>query len=83
MVYPFLGYSQSELKFQLQQEEVSGIVELPLKEFLDDRIVVTNNMKTSYAGSIDVPGFQVNEHFIWGATAMMLSELKETLKMVF
>ena len=83
MVYPFLGYSQSELKFQLQQEEVSGIVELPLKEFLDDKIIVTNTMKTSYAGSIDVPGFQVNEHFIWGATAMMLSELKETLKMVF
>ena len=82
MVYPFLGFCKKELEFQLQEDEVAGIVELPLKEFLDDRIVVTNNMKTSYAGSIDVPGFQVNEHFIWGATAMMLSELKETLKMV-
>ena len=82
MVYPFLGYSQSELEFQLQQDEVAGIVELPLVDFLDDRILVTNRMKTSYAGSIDVPGFQVEEHFIWGATAMMLSELKETLKMV-
>ena len=82
MVYPFLGFCKKELEFQLQEDEVAGIVELPLKEFLDDRIVVTNIMKTSYAGSIDVPGFQVNEHFIWGATAMMLSELKETLKMV-
>lgn len=82
MVYPFFGYSQNELEFKLQQDEVAGIVELPLKDFLDDRILVTNAMKTSYAGSIDVPGFQVDEHFIWGATAMMLSELKETLKMV-
>ena len=55
---------------------------MPLKEFLDDKIIVTNTMKTSYAGSIEVPGFQVDEHFVWGATAMMLSELKETLKMV-
>ena len=82
LVHPFLGFCKNELAFQLQQDEVAGIVELPLKEFLDDKIIVTNRMKTSYAESIDVPGFQVNEHFIWGATAMMLSELKETLKMV-
>ena len=82
MVHPFFGYSQNELEFQLQEDEVAGIVELPLTDFLDDKILVTNRMKTSYAGAIDVPGFQVAEHFIWGATAMMLSELKETLKLV-
>ena len=82
MVHPFFGYSHDELSFEIQEDEVAGIVELPLKDFLDDKIVVTNIMKTSYAGSIEVPGFQVEEHFIWGATAMMLSELKETLKLV-
>jgi len=82
MVYPFLGYCQDALDFELQVDEVAGIVELPLKDFLDDKIIVTNTMITSYAGSIEVPGFQVNEHFVWGATAMMLSELKETLKLV-
>lgn len=82
MVHPFFGYSHDELTFELQEDEVAGLVELPLKEFLDDKIIVTSTMKTSYAGSIEVPGFQVKEHFIWGATAMMLSELKETLKLV-
>ena len=82
MVYPFFGYSQSELDFELQEDEVAGLVELSLVDFLDDKNVTTTKMKTSYAGSIDVPGFRVNGHFIWGATAMMLSELKETLKMV-
>ena len=82
MVYPFLGYSQDELEFILQEDEVAGIVEFPLIDFLDDKILTTTTMNTSYAGSIDVPGFQVKEHFIWGATAMILSELKETLKMV-
>lgn len=82
MVYPFLGYSQDELEFVLQEDEVAGIVEFPLIDFLDDKILKTTTMNTSYAGSIDVPGFQVKEHFIWGATAMILSELKETLKMV-
>ncbi|MGL2966699.1 NUDIX hydrolase [Flavobacterium sp. XGLA_31] len=82
MVYPFMGYSHHELQFVLQEEEVAGLVELPLADFLDDSILKNKIMKTSYADAFEVPGFQVNEHFIWGATAMMLSELKETLKMV-
>jgi 8-oxo-dGTP pyrophosphatase MutT (NUDIX family) len=82
MVYPFLGYSTSDLDFVLQEEEVAGLVEFPLTDFMNDAIIVNTIMKTSYAGSIEVPGFQVNEHFVWGATAMMLSELKDTLKLV-
>ncbi|MGL2964826.1 NUDIX hydrolase [Flavobacterium sp. RSB2_4_14] len=82
MVYPFMGYSENELDFSLQEEEVAGMVELPLVDFLNDNIVMNVVMQTSYAGAIDVPGFRVNEHFIWGATAMMMSELKETLKLV-
>lgn len=82
MVYPFLGYCNDELVFVLQEDEVAGMVEFPLADFLQDSILTTKSIKTSYADTIDVPGFQVNEHFIWGATAMILSELKETLKMI-
>lgn len=82
MVYPFLGVSQDDLEFVLQKDEVAGMVEFPLADFLDDSIVKSTSIKTSYAETMEVPGFQVNEHFIWGATAMMLSELKETLKLV-
>ena len=82
MVYPFLGYCDHEITFELQQEEVAGIIELPFSEFMDEAIVVTKSMDTSYSESIEVPCFKVEEHYIWGATAMMLSELKETLKMV-
>ena len=82
MVYPFLGYSEKELDFVLQEEEVAGLVEFPFADFMNDNIIVNTVMQTYYAGSIEVPGFQVNEHFVWGATAMMLSELKDTLKLV-
>ncbi len=27
-----------------------------------------------------VPAFKIQEHIVWGATAMMLSELKDVLK---
>ncbi len=82
LVYPFLGISSSELEFTLQTEEVAGIIELPLSLLLDDSIITTKSLETSYAKSIEVPVFEIGEHLVWGATAMMLSELKDSLKMI-
>lgn len=82
LVSPFLGISEEELSFDLSPDEVSGLIELPLYEFLDDELVVQVNMSTSYASNISVPAFQINEHLVWGATAMMMSELKEIIKKV-
>ena len=83
LVQPFFGYSEEELSFKLQEDEVAGIIELSVMEFLDDSIIISKSMTTSYSKSVEVPCFIVNEHYIWGATAMMMSELKETLKKVF
>lgn len=82
LVYPFLGVSQSELTFTLQEEEVAGIIELPLSTLLDDSIISIKDLETSYSKLIEVPVFQIKEYTVWGATAMMLSELKDVLKMV-
>lgn len=80
MVHPFLGISREELIFVPDSNEVADIIELPLSVFLDDEILVSVNLTTSYAENIMVPAFKIKEHIVWGATAMMLSELKEVLK---
>ena len=82
LVYPFMGVCTNEIEFVLQHEEVAGILELPLKTFLDDSIISTKILDTSYAKSLEVPVFIIDEHVVWGATAMMLSELKDVLKVV-
>lgn len=83
IVAPFLGISYSELEFIEQEEEVAGIIELPLIDFLDDKTIVIKKMDTSNGINIEVPTFKINEHYVWGATAMMMSELKEVLKNSF
>jgi 8-oxo-dGTP pyrophosphatase MutT (NUDIX family) len=83
LVYPFLGISENELQFKLQIDEVAGIIEMPLSALLDDSIIVSKIIDASYAKAMEVPAFQIDEHIVWGATAMMLSELKDVLKMVF
>ncbi|WP_309609584.1 CoA pyrophosphatase [Flavobacterium sp.] len=82
MVYPFLGYSNQELIFNPDPSEVAGIIELPITDFLDDTNVISEKIKTSYTSEIIVPAFKIKEHIVWGATAMMMSELKELLKKV-
>jgi len=82
MVHPFLGYSVEELVFVADPSEVAGIIELPLSDFLNEENIVSKRMSTSYSPDVLVPAFEIQGHFVWGATAMMLSELKETLKKV-
>lgn len=82
MVYPFLGICMEEITFYPDANEVAGIIELPLTTFLSDSIVVNAKINTSYAQSIEVPVFKIDDHMVWGATAMMLSELKIVLNSI-
>jgi 8-oxo-dGTP pyrophosphatase MutT (NUDIX family) len=82
MVHPFLGICKEEICFVLDPAEVSSIIELPLSVFLNDEILIKAKMLTSYAKEINVPAFDIEGHVVWGATAMMLSELKDVLKRV-
>ena len=83
IVAPFLGISYTELEFIEQVEEVAGIIEFPLLDFLNEKTIVNKIMDTSYGSNIEVPTFYIKEHYVWGATAMMMSELKEVLKSSF
>jgi len=78
-VYPFLGYSDTPLNFIPQEEEVEGIIEVSIADFLSEDAVISKKMSTSYMEDVDVPAFLLNDYVVWGATAMMLNEVKVLL----
>jgi 8-oxo-dGTP pyrophosphatase MutT (NUDIX family) len=80
MVTPFMGVIDHCPDFRAQPDEVEDIIEVSLEEFLDDTIVFTEKLNTSYARNIDVPAFRLRGNTVWGATAMMLNEAKELIK---
>tara|TARA_R110002050_G_scaffold53118_2_gene120799 strand:- start:26732 stop:27373 length:642 start_codon:yes stop_codon:yes gene_type:complete len=79
-VFPFIGVCKSKPLFIKQDDEVEAIIEVSLNHFFDDKNVVIKKVKTSYSIETEVPAFKLNEHIVWGATAMMLSEIKDLLK---
>ena len=80
LVAPFLGIALNEPVFKPNPDEVQELIELSLDVFLDDATIINTVMQTSYSQTTSVPAFKVGEHIVWGATAMILSELKETIK---
>jgi 8-oxo-dGTP pyrophosphatase MutT (NUDIX family) len=81
-VQPYIGLYQNPRPFVLQESEVESLVEVPLTDLMDDSKIFTQKLSTSYADNIDVPAFKLNGYTVWGATAMMLSEIKELLTRV-
>ncbi|MGC1632200.1 MAG: CoA pyrophosphatase [Gelidibacter sp.] len=82
MVYPFLGITLQTPLFLKQDDEVEDLIEVTLDDFLNDANVGSQMLMTSLEKEVEVPVFMLNGHTVWGATAMMLSELKDLLKKV-
>ncbi|GAA0872276.1 CoA pyrophosphatase [Gangjinia marincola] len=79
-VQPYLGTVDYSPEFVAQESEVEDILEVTLKDFLSDQNRIEQRITTSYATNINVPAFKLNGHIVWGATAMMLNEIKALLK---
>lgn len=81
-VTPYIGLYPKMHPFVIQESEVAELIEIPLVDFMDDAKVITQTLNTSYAKNIEVPAFELNGYTVWGATAMMLNEIRELFKQV-
>ncbi|PQJ72368.1 NUDIX hydrolase [Polaribacter butkevichii] len=76
---PFLGFVNQRPNFNLNYE-VDKTIEVLVSDLLNDTSFTSIKMNTSYMDNIEVPCFKLEDYVVWGATAMMLSEIKELLK---
>ena len=74
-VHPFVGVSEQH-NGQLipQEQEVERILQIPLHDFIDPEVRKTAP-RIIQGTTLEIPYFDLEDQFIWGATAMMLAEL--------
>jgi len=77
-VTPFIGILNYTPNF-ISSNEVQTFIEVKIKDLLNENNVTSKNLSTSYMANIDVPCFKLNNYIVWGATAMILSEIKDLL----
>jgi len=76
LVHPFLFYLTKLPELSRNEREVQKIIFLPVSKLLDDKLVVQGEIRLNNGVEIKMPYFEHQGHQIWGATAMMLSEIK-------
>jgi 8-oxo-dGTP pyrophosphatase MutT (NUDIX family) len=79
LVTPFLGLVNFTPEF-VPNHEVAKVLPTPVATFLNDQSISSMRIKTSYSGEITTPCFELGDFKVWGATAMMLNEIRELLK---
>jgi 8-oxo-dGTP pyrophosphatase MutT (NUDIX family) len=78
-VTPFVGYWLDKPTFDPEPEEVIELIQTPLVTLLDDS-TIEHEFWEIRGERVQVPFFNIQGHKVWGATAMMLSELAAMLK---
>jgi 8-oxo-dGTP pyrophosphatase MutT (NUDIX family) len=78
LVLPVLGYMENRPDLKPDTAEVSEIIEADIS-FLFDENKMNSKIIEIKGHKIEAPYFDVDGHVVWGATAMILSELKEVI----
>ncbi|HRD51131.1 MAG TPA: CoA pyrophosphatase [Flavobacteriales bacterium] len=81
LVTPFIGIAEETGPFAPDAREVAELIEAPLSLLLRDDILKRREQHIAVMGrSVEIPYFDVQGRVVWGATAMMLAELRELLR---
>lgn len=80
LVTPFLAWTEDPGTFRPDPVEVAELIEAPLELLMDDGNI---KQKEIFIRAVDATlqanYFDVHGHVVWGATAMMISELRDLL----
>jgi 8-oxo-dGTP pyrophosphatase MutT (NUDIX family) len=79
-VYPFIFFHEKIPVVSRSEKEVNEIFLVKCSDLLDDNVISVNNIQISKNKTLkEVPCFILNEKIVWGATALILSEIKELM----
>ncbi len=78
-IHPHVFYYSDKPRFTINPAEVAELIEFKIDDLLNDRLVKSTTVEVYTGAQIKTPYFDVRGKVLWGATAMILSELKHLL----
>ncbi len=76
LVHPHVGSIGYKPEFFPAPDEVVKVIEVSLDDLMNETLVKEKEIRLSNGLKITTPYFDIQDHTVWGATAMMLSEFK-------
>ena len=83
LVSPFIGFVDFEPVFTPEVKEVEEIIEVKVSDLIDNEKIKQKKIKVGKHSEnpilMNVPYFELNYNTVWGATATILSEVRQML----
>lgn len=80
MVYPFVGILEEAPVLTLEEKEVAAVLSIPVHTLFEPNIIKEKPIKNTLGFTLMAPYYDLNSKILWGATAMMVSELCAVIK---
>ena len=80
IVTPVLAYTEAQPTYQPDPGEVAKVLDFPLSAFASPDNKSTVRVKAMKNVTLEAPCYRINGRTVWGATAMMMSELLAVLE---
>ncbi len=74
LITPVVGWLSERPEIHTDPSEVAEVIFISLEDISSEVYRCNKEMETM-TGILEVPGYEINKNFIWGATAMILAEL--------
>ncbi|MEI6347272.1 MAG: CoA pyrophosphatase [Bacteroidota bacterium] len=82
LVYPYICFLKKAPDYSIDNHEVAEIIEFDIETFIKKTVI--QNLNVNIKDQImEVPAFKIDNHIVWGATAMILNEFREISKEIF
>lgn len=78
-IQPFLAWTDNRPEFTVNTDEVEELILFPVSDFVENEIIQETELQTM-TGILPIKYFPYSGQVIWGATAMILSELMEIMR---
>lgn len=82
IIYPYIAYCARRPDFYPDQTEVQRIIEIDILNEINFSKIINKTITFKNNIQVNAPGFEVGGEFMWGATAMIFSELIQVLNNV-
>ncbi len=79
MVQPYVSFVEQKPNFSASAYEVNELIEWEINHLLNPEIIKETTIEPTPGYKIKTPYFDLQGKVLWGATAMMLNELKKII----
>jgi len=80
MMTPFIGFISKKPLIKLDSMEVADIFSVNILDLINnDKLITYRQIKGK---NLNIPYFSLNNHQVWGATSMVLSEFKDIIHLI-